>query len=57
MSQLIAGERLWHGGTVTPQLAEAYNRASARIAAFEAAGRTAPDELLNGRHNLLQPAR
>lgn len=47
------GEKLWNGHMVTPQLAAAYNSISERIAAFEATGRAAPEELINGRHSLL----
>lgn len=50
---LKVGEKLWNGATVTPQLAAAYNSISAKIAAIEATGRPAPDNLLNGRHNLI----
>jgi hypothetical protein len=51
---MIAGERLWNGRIVTEQLAAAYNRMSAKIASFEQAGRPVPEELLNGRHNLIR---
>lgn len=51
--ELRAGDKLFSGAIVTAQGAAAYNRASARIAAFEAAGRPAPEHLLNGRHNIL----
>lgn len=47
------GERLWNGAIVTKQLAAAYNAISAKIAGFEAIGRPPPEELLNGRHNLI----
>ena len=50
------GERLWNGAIVTTELAAAYNAISAKIAGFEAAGRLAPEELLNGRHNLIAGA-
>jgi len=48
-----AGKKLWNGATVTPQLAAAYNRMSERIAAYEREGLSAPEQLLNGRHNLI----
>ena len=55
-THIVAGSRLWNGATVTPQLAAAYNSMCDRIAAFEAQGRAAPDQLLNGRHNLIASA-
>lgn len=54
--RLTEGSRLWNGATVTPHLAAAYNSMSDRIAAFEAQGRPAPEQLLNGRHNLIASA-
>lgn len=53
---LTVGEKLWNGATVTPQLAAAYNAMQARIAAYTAQGKGAPDELLNGAHNLIASA-
>lgn len=50
---ITAGERLWNGVIVTAPLAAAYNRLTDKIAAFDRAGRKAPEHLLNGRHNLL----
>jgi hypothetical protein len=50
---IAAGERLWNGVIVTAPLAVAYNRLTDKIAAFDRAGRKAPEHLLNGRHNLL----
>lgn len=50
---LSAGERLWNGATVSPQLAETYNALQSRIESFRAAGRPIPEELLNGAHNLI----
>lgn len=50
---MTPGERLWNGRVVTPHLAAAYNAANAKIRAFEATGRPAPDNLLNARHNLI----
>lgn len=50
---LTAGDKLFSGAIVTAQGAAAYNRASARIAAFERAGKPAPEHLLNGRHKIL----
>lgn len=54
--RLVAGSRLWNGATVTPHLAAAYNSISERIERFEAEGRAAPEQLLNGRHNLIASA-
>lgn len=54
--RMQAGYRLWNGVVVSAQLAAAYNAASDRIAAYEAAGRPIPEELLNGRHNLINGA-
>ena len=50
---LTAGEKLWNGRTVTASLAAAYNALTRKIAAFEAAGLPVPENLLNGRHNLI----
>ena len=50
---ITAGERLWNGVTVTAPLASAYNRLTDKIAAYDRAGRKAPENILNGRHNLL----
>lgn len=50
---LTAGERLWNGVTVTAPLAAAYNRLTDKIAAYDRAGRKPPENILNGRHNLL----
>jgi len=51
--QLKAGDRLWNGVIVTEQLARAYNSLTERIERFKAEGRTVPENLLNGRHNLI----
>jgi len=51
-----AGERLWNGVIASQWLADAYNATTARIERFEAEGRTVPEELLNGRHNLIAGA-
>lgn len=53
---LSPGEKLWNGATVTPQRAAAYNAIQARIAAFMAEGKPAPEQLLNGAHNLIAGA-
>lgn len=50
---LKAGDKLWNGAVVTPALAAAYNAATLKIEAFRRNGREAPDNLLNGRHNLI----
>ena len=50
---LTAGERLWNGVIVTAPLAAAYNRLTDKIAAYDRAGRKPPENILNGRHNLL----
>lgn len=49
------GERLWNGATVSPQLADAYNRTQERIQGFRRAGLPVPENLLNGAHNLISP--
>lgn len=53
---LVAGERLWNGAEVTASLAAAYNRLTDKIEQFKAKGRRVPEELLNGRHNLIASA-
>jgi len=50
---LVTGDRLWNGVIVTAPLAAAYNRLTDKIAAYDRAGRKAPENILNGRHNLL----
>lgn len=50
---LKAGEKLWNGKIVSTQLAAAYNAATAKINAFEKAGLPVPENILNGRHNLI----
>lgn len=57
MNNLQIGDRLWNGAIVTAELAAAYNSATQRIEAFEAAGRPAPVEIVNGRFHLLQSPR
>jgi hypothetical protein len=53
MNILKPGDRLFTGVVVeSVAQCEAYNAISRRIASFELAGRPAPQELLNGRHNL-----
>lgn len=53
MNILKPGDRLLTGVIVeSVAQCEAYNRACERVASFERAGRPAPQELLNGRHNL-----
>jgi len=54
---LKSGDKLWNGAIVTAQLAAAYNAANAKIEAFEKAGKVAPQNLLNGRHNLIASVR
>lgn len=54
---LKPGEKLWNGATVTPELADTYNRLQTRIETFEREGRAVPEELLNGRHNLIASVR
>jgi len=51
--QLKAGDRLWNGVIVTEQLARAYNSLTERIERCKAEGMTVPENLLNGRHNLI----
>lgn len=53
---LMTGETLWNGARVSHYLATSYNRLTDKIAAFEQSGRAAPQELLNGRHNLIASA-
>ena len=50
---IVAGERLWNGVIVTAPLAAAYNRLTDKIAAYDRAGRKAPENILNARHSLL----
>lgn len=50
---LEPGQKLWNGKLVTPDLAAAYNALTDRIESFKAAGLPVPDQLLNGRHNLI----
>ena len=50
---LNAGDKLWNGAIVSEQLARAYNTLDNKIRAIESTGRKAPDNLLNGRHNLI----
>ena len=50
---LVAGDRLWNGVIVTAPLAAAYNRLTDKIATYDRAGRNAPENILNGRHHLL----
>lgn len=47
------GEMLFNGACVSRYVAEAYNRVNDHIHAWEALGKNAPEQLLNGRHNLL----
>lgn len=53
---MAEGERLWNGAIATAQLAAAYNAAQDHIHAWRALGREAPEQLLNGSHNLLASA-
>jgi len=53
---LTAGDKLWNGAEVTHCLATAYNRLTDKIEQFKAKGRRVPEELLNGRHNLIASA-
>lgn len=53
---LVVGDKLWNGAEVTPYLATAYNRLTDKIEQFKAKGRRVPEELLNGRHNLITSA-
>lgn len=52
-----AGDRLWNGVIATQELARAYNRIEARMVSFETAGRPIPQQLFNGRFNLIAGAR
>lgn len=51
---LKAGDRLYTGAIVSPEFAATYNAATAKIQAFQNAGKPAPENLLNGAHNLLR---
>jgi len=51
-----AGDKLWNGAIATQYLADAYNSVQERIASFEKEGRTVPEYLLNGAHNLINGA-
>lgn len=48
------GDVLYTGAIASPQFAAAYNTATAKIDSFLSSGRPAPENLLNGRHNLLE---
>jgi hypothetical protein len=50
---LKPGERLFTGAIVSPQMAATYNAATDKIEAFKRAGLPVPENLLNGRHNLI----
>lgn len=50
---LKAGDRLFSGAIVCASFAKTYNAGRATIDAFVKAGRPAPENLLNGSHNLL----
>ena len=52
--KLKAGDKLWNGATVTPQLAAAYNALQERIQSF---GDNPPQHLLNAAHNLIASAK
>jgi hypothetical protein len=56
LTHIQAGEKLWHGGIVTKGQADAYNAAQEKIYSLRAIGKTPPDNLLNGAHNLLAGA-
>ena len=47
------GYVLFTGAIVSEELARAYNAATAKIDSFIEAGINVPENLLNGRHNLL----
>lgn len=52
MNKAIAGEKTIYGAVWTESAAKAYNAINERIASFERAGLPAPQEFLNGRHNI-----
>ena len=52
MTKAIAGEKTILGAVWTESAAKAYNAISDKIESFERAGLPAPQELLNGRHNI-----
>lgn len=53
---MVEGETLWNGAIATAQLAAAYNANQDHIHAWRALGREAPEQLLNGSHNLIASA-
>lgn len=53
---LTAGEKLFNGAIVTPELERAYNAQQARIESFRRAGLQVPEHMLNAAHNLLASA-
>lgn len=55
-THLKEGERLWNGAIASKHLAEAYNRVTDHIYAWQAIGKPAPEHLLNGQHNLIASA-
>lgn len=50
---LQEGERLWNGQKASKQLAAAYNAQNDHAHAWLAIGKPVPEQILNGRHNLL----
>ena len=52
-TDLKPGDRLFTGAIVSRQFAETYNAATAKIETFREAGIPVPENLLNGRHNML----
>ena len=53
---LKADGRLWNGAIVSKQLADAYNTQNDHAHAWLALGKPVPEQILNGRHNLLRGA-
>lgn len=50
---LKEGETVWNGKAINRHMADAYNRANDHIHAWKALGKEPPEQLLNGRHNIL----
>lgn len=47
------GDTIWSGAKIGKHQAAAYNRVNDHIHAWRAMGKEAPEQLLNGRHNIL----
>ena len=47
------GDTVWNGAKIGKHQAAAYNRINDHIHAWKALGKEPPEQLLNGRHNIL----